>query len=429
MLIKNVTAVTMDEQQPIIKNACISIKMDKIKYIGPASALPADMDDDAVMEGRGYLALPGLVNCHTHVGMTLFRGYADDMPLMQWLSQKIWPLEDQLTPEMVYYASLLGILEMIKGGVTAFADMYFFMDKTAQAVAESGIRAVLARGLQGPDDKSDIRLEENRQLYKDWHGAADQRISVMVGPHAVYTCTPPYLEKVADLAAELHTGVHMHLSETRDEVHRCMESYGCSPIMLAYKTGLMDFPMIAAHCVYPVDDDIDLLKSRGVGVACNPVSNMKLGSGFCPINRYVEHGVKLGFGTDSVASNNNLSIFKEMSAAALMVKGMMEDPTAATAWQVLRAATVDGAAVLGLSNTGMLKAGMKADVILLDTKGPHARPMYDPISHLVYSAKDSDVDTVIIDGRVIMEHGSLKTIDEEKLYYEIERMVGAFEHR
>jgi 5-methylthioadenosine/S-adenosylhomocysteine deaminase len=424
MLIKNVLAVTMDEQHPVIKDAFIEIKGNAIERIGESNEMP---DDCQVIDGHGRIAMPGLINCHTHVGMTLFRGYADDMPLMRWLNDKIWPLEDKLTPEMVYHASMLGILEMIKAGVTAFADMYFFMDKTAQAVLDSGVRAVLARGLQD-DDKGDTRLEENRRLYMDWNDAGDGRISIMVGPHAVYTCNPEYLEKVADLAAELHTGVHMHLSETQQEVDDCIAAYGCSPIELAHRAGLTMFPMIAAHCVYPVGDDIALLKADNMNVAYNPVSNMKLGSGFCPANQYINQGIRVGLGTDSAASNNNLSIFKEMHAAALIEKGRLKNPVAMPAWQILRSATVDGAAALGIDKAGVLKPGMKADVILLDVDGPHAHPLYDPVSHIVYSAKDTDVDTVIIDGRVVMEHKEVKTIDEERLYHDVEELVSDFEY-
>ncbi|MBZ4665976.1 amidohydrolase [Mahella sp.] len=423
-LIKNVLAVTMDERHPVIKDAFIEIKGDTIERIGEPDEIPGDC---RVIDGHGRIAMPGLVNCHTHVGMTLFRGYADDMPLMRWLNDRIWPLEDKLTPEMAYHASLLGILEMIKAGVTSFADMYFFMDKTAQAALDSGVRAVLARGLQD-DDKGDMRLEENRRLYMDWNDAGDGRINIMVGPHAVYTCNPEYLEKAADLAAELHTGVHMHLSETQQEVDDCMAAYGCSPIELVHRAGLTAFPMIAAHCVYPVGDDIALLKANNINVAYNPVSNMKLGSGFCPVDRYINQGIRVGLGTDSAASNNNLSIFKEMHAAALIDKGRLKDPVAMPAWRILRSATVDGAAALGIDKAGVLKPGMKADIILLDVDGPHAHPLYDPVSHIVYSAKDTDVDTVIIDGRVIMEHKEVKTIDEERLYHDVERLVSDFEY-
>jgi len=426
MIIKDVTVVTADEQNPVVKDAAITIKGNIIEGITQGGNIPSD---EHVIEGNGRIAMPGMLNCHTHVGMTLFRGYADDMPLMEWLRDKIWPLEDKLTYDIVYCASLLGILEMIKAGVTSFAEMYFFMDATAKAAAESGVRASLARGLQGPDEHSDERLEENVRLYNEWNGAGDGRISVMFGPHAVYTCSREYLEKVANVAYKLHAGVHMHLSETRQEVEGCIREHGISPIRLAYEAGLMQNRMIAAHCVYPQEDDIEIMKDNDVRVAYNPVSNMKLGSGFCPASMYIKEGIKLGFGTDGAASNNNLSVMKDMQFAALTEKGRLEDPSVMSAHTAIYTATAGGAAALGMNDVGALRPGMKADIVLLDIDGPHARPMYDPVSHIVYSAKDSDVDTVIIDGKVVMEHKDIKTIDAEKLYYEVERLVKEIEDR
>ncbi len=422
-LIKNIDILTMDENNTLYKNGCILIEDSKIAFIGNQSELNMDNSYDKIEDGKGKLAMPGFINTHTHVAMTLFRGYANDLPLMQWLSQKIWPMEDKLIEEDIYWLSLLAIAEMLRGGVTTFADMYMFMEETALAVEHSGVRGVLARGLQGPDENSQRRLEENRRLWENWQGRGDGRIQVMVGPHAVYTCEPSYLLEAMELAKELDVGIHIHLSETRQEVDNCIEKYGKSPVRHLYDLGLLDGHVLAAHCVHLSQEDLDILKEKDVKVAHCPASNLKLGSGIAPISDMIKTGITVSLGTDGAASNNNLSIMKEMALAALISKGVEEEPTLIPATLALRMATVNGAKALGLEKEiGSLSPCNKADIILLDVHAPHYYPHTDWINHLVYSGHSSDVHSVWVNGKKLMDNRELLTIDLDQVYGEVNKI-------
>ncbi|NLX69894.1 MAG: amidohydrolase [Clostridiales bacterium] len=431
ILIKNVCIITMDSSHTGYNYGCIAVDGDVIVYIGEEEDMPRDFDAGKVIDGKGMLALPGFINAHTHSAMSIFRGYANDIPLMEWLSSRIWPMEDRLTPEDAYWLSMLSIAEMIMGGVTAFADMYMFMDQTAKAVDRSGIRAVLARGLQGPDPKSEQRLKENRCLWEEWNGH-DGRIKVMVGPHAIYTCSRDYLESCMELARELGTGIHIHIAETRDEVEECRRKYGKTPVEYLEEIGLFKYHSLAAHCVHLTREDMDILSDNNVHVVHCPVSNLKLGSGVAQTAELLDKGVNVALGTDSASSNNNLSIMKEMNIAALLSKGINEDPTLLPARQVLKMATGNGAKALGWDEEiGSLEVGKKADIILLRQDGPHYHPAADPITHLVYSGHSSDVDTVIVNGNILMEGRQLTTIDLQEVYHKVggirTRLMGRIE--
>ena len=416
ILIKNVTVITMQGHDHIISDGEIAIDGDIIIGVGAVGTVKPDFKPDKVIDGQGYVAMPGLINCHTHAAMTLLRGYADDLPLMQWLSEKIWPFEAKLQSEDIYWGSMLCCLEMIKSGTTAFADMYFHMPEVARAVEKAGMRACLSRGLVGIGPEAESALEQSRQFVKDWHGAANGRITTMLGPHAPYTCPPDYLKKVIALADELGVGIHIHLSESRTEVDDITRDYGKSPVKLMLETGLLERQVLAAHCVHLSDEDIDILVQKGVGVAHNPQSNMKLASGIAPVDKLLKRGVKVGLGTDGAASNNNLDMMEEMSSAALLQKVACMDPMVLPSYETLKMATCNGAEVLGLEKeVGMIKEGMKADIILLNFHKPHLYPKHDLIAHMVYSAQSADVETVLIDGQVVMENRRVLTIDEEEV--------------
>jgi len=422
-LIKNVYVVTMDEQDNRYPNGCIAIEGDSITYVGDAEHLPEGFVPDEVIDGCGMLALPGFVNAHTHSAMSLFRGYANDISLMDWLAKKIWPLEDRLQPDDAYWLSMLSIAEMLMSGVTVFTDMYMFMDQTAKAVEHSGIRAVLARGLQGPDARSEQRLMENRRLWEEWHGGAEGRIRVMVGPHAIYTCDGHYLKRCMDLAERLDVGLHIHLAETRTEVEEALRKYGKTPVEYLESLGFFKLPVLAAHCVYLTQHDMDILKEYDVQVAHCPVSNLKLGSGIAQIPQLLERGINVGLGTDSAASNNSLSIMREMAFAALLGKGINEDPTVIPAIQALKMATIYGAKAIGWGQEiGSLESDKKADIVLVRCDAPHYHPADDPVTHLVYSGRDTDVNTVIVNGKVLMRERQLATVDLERVYYQVERI-------
>lgn len=422
-LIKNIDILTMDDNQTRYENACILIEDDEIRFVGNLSDLQADIQYDKIEDGEGKLALPGLINTHTHVAMTLFRGYANDLPLMEWLSQKIWPVEDRLSEGDAYWLSLLAMAEMIRGGVTTFADMYMFMEETALAVEQSGMRGVLARGLQGPDEKSGLRLEENRRLWKNWQGRGNGRIRVMVGPHAIYTCQPSFLLESKELAQELEVGIHIHLSETGKEVEDSKKKYGKSPVRHLYDLGLLDGHVLAAHCVHLSEEDMDILEEKDVKVAHCPASNLKLGSGIAPIADMIKRGITVSLGTDGAASNNNLSIMKEMSLAGLISKGIKEEPTLIPAITSLQMATYNGAKALALEDSvGSLAPGKKADIILINTQQPHYYPHTDWANHLVYSGYSSDIDSVWVNGKKLMDNRELLTIDLDKVYFEVNKI-------
>ena len=422
MLIKNVHIVTMDENENEFRNGCIAIEADRIVYIGELIGLPTSYNHGQIIDGKGKLALPGLINTHTHSAMTVFRGYSNDVRLNDWLSS-IWPLEDMLTSEDVYWLSSLAIAEMIGEGITTFADMYMFMDKTAEAVELSGIRAALARGLQGPDERSDMRLVQARELWRQWNGQADGKIKVIVAPHAIYTCKPHYLEKCVDLANELDTMMHIHVAETSWEFDFCMQEYDQTPVQCLLEAGVFDVATLAAHCVHITDDDMDILLDKNVSVAYCPSSNMKLASGFAPVTDMMKMDIVVALGTDSAASNNNLSIIKEMNLAALVNKAITHDARELTAKQALKMATRDAATALSWDDDiGVLSEGMKADLILVNMNSLHYFPKSDPITGLVYAGSGCDVETVIVDGKVIMENREIKTLDIERIRHEADKI-------
>lgn len=420
ILIQGVTVVSPGETPLVLDKGDIVVAGGRIAYVGP-SAGPAEPRGAAsaakVIAEDGLIALPGFVNAHTHAAMTVFRGFADDMPLMEWLTGKIWPLEARLQAADVYWGAMLACVEMIRAGVTTFADMYFFMDQTARAVEESGIRACLSRGLIGTAPGADSALREGVELCERWNRSAGGRISTMLGPHAPYTCPRPFLEKVMEAARDLGVGMHIHLSETEGEVEECKRLHGgMSPVALMDSYGLFESAVLAAHCVHVSDEDIEILRARGVGVAHNPGCNMKIASGIAPVARMLEVGVKVGLGTDGAASNNNLDLLEEARIAAFLHKLASGDPTVLPAAQALYLATLGGARALGMdSDIGTLEPGKKADIILLDATGPHMRPRHDLVSQVIYSARASDVRTVIIDGRLVMEDHALLCVDEEEV--------------
>lgn len=417
----------------LIKNVYIpgkdgkAIKAKNIEITGNRiSAFPKHPDVsqyDQIIEGKGKLALPGLVNTHTHVAMTLFRSYADDMELMDWLQNKIWPAENRLNDDIVYWGSTLAFAEMIRGGTTSFCDMYMFMNSCAKAAAQAGIRGNIARGLAGVSPNAQSALQENIDLFEQWDGVCDGRIRVMLGPHAPYTCPPDYLKQVRDAAITHHIPIHIHLAETRTEVENCKKEYGMTPIALMDHVGLFDVPVLAAHCVHVNDKDIAIMAEKGVRVAHNPGSNLKLASGIAPVLAMRKAGITVGLGTDGASSNNKLDMFAEMRLAALIHKAVSYDPKAIEAGEALDMATREGAKCLGYDDLGELREGWLADIILIDRSGFNWKPDFNDVSIAVYAANSRDVDTVIINGKPVMINKELLTIDTERLDYEVNRVV------
>lgn len=383
---------------------------------------------DTIIDGTGKFAIPGFVNAHTHISMTLLRSYADDMKLMDWLENKIWPVEAKMKKEDVYWGAMLAAVEMIRSGTTTFADMYGDMDKVAEATLESGLRGVLARGMIGVAPNGQQAFEENKELYKNFHGAGEGRLTVMFGPHAPYTCPPDFLRQVAEAATEYQAGVHIHLSETKGEVENCLKEHGMTPIALMEKVGILECGVLAAHCVHVTAEDIALMKKYGVRVAHNPGSNMKLASGVAPVPEMLKAGLCVALGTDGASSNNNLDMLEEVRLAALLHKVHTLDPLAVPAWEAVRMGMEEGARAVGIKNLGRLEKGALADIVLLDMSGAEWCPKFDLVSLLAYSASSRSVDTVMVNGRVLMEKRELLSLDEERICYEANRCAMRISH-
>jgi len=418
-IINNGIVVTPFE---IHRDFSVVIENGTIIDLGRASEIKHKYPRYEKIDASRKIILPGLINTHTHAAMTLMRSVADDMELMDWLTKKIWPIEDHLTADDVYHGTLMALVEMIKTGTTAFNDMYFFMDKVAEAVKESGIRGILSRGLIEIPSKEagEEKLKEGLDFALRYNNYADGRVTTMLGPHAPYTCSPEYLKKIKDIAIEKNLPIHIHLAETKSEKENIEKTYNLKlgekgVIEYVNELGLLDAKVVAAHTVWLTDKDIKLIAEKQVGVAHNAVSNMKLGSGIAPIPELLTAGALVSIGTDGPASNNTLDMFREMRIVALLHKVNKLNPTVLPATEVLKMATVNGAKALGLDNVGEIKVGYKADLILVDLNRASLTPAHNPISLLVYSADGYSVDTMFVDGNLIMENGKIQTLDEAKI--------------
>jgi 5-methylthioadenosine/S-adenosylhomocysteine deaminase len=360
--------------------------------------------------------MPGLINTHCHAGMTIFRGYADDMLLEDWLENHIWPAEAQLTDEDIYAGTRLACLEMIRSGTIAFADMYIHENRVAQAVDEAGIRAALSYGMIdfGDKEKADKEMEVGSAFVKEWNGKADGRIDTMYGPHAPNTCSRDFLIRVKEQAVKDSVKLHIHVLETEAELNYMKENFGMCSIHFLKGINFWGPDVLAAHCVWLSDGDIKILAEYGVNISHNPISNMKLASGICPVAKLLDAGANVCLGTDGCASNNNLDMFEEMRTAALLQKVSTMDPTVLPARKVLEMATINGAKALGI-NSGMLKEGYNADMIIVDMNKAHLTPVYDVASHLVYAASGKDVKTTIVNGKMLMEDGKILSMDEQEV--------------
>lgn len=412
--------VTVDDEQTIIQG-CLVINDNYIEYIGSEPPEPLEAYDE-VINGNHKLYMPGLVNTHGHAAMSLLRGYGDDLALKIWLEEKMWPIEAKFKANDVKWGSALSVIEMLKGGTTAFVDMYDQMEHVAAVVEESGMRGCLTRGVIGlcPPDVQDQKLQMAKQFAKDWHGKADGRITTMIAPHAPYTCPPDYIEKLVQASIDLNLPIHTHMSETLQEVQQNVNDYGLRPTQHLEKLGVFNRPTLLAHAVHLQDDELEILKAYDVRVSHNPGSNLKLASGFARVPDMLAMGIKVSLGTDGPASNNNLDMFEEMRLAALIHKGVSGDPLAVPATQALKMGTIDGARSIWLDDVGQLKAGMKADIIAIDIDQPHFLPKSDYTSHIVYSASANDVVDVMVEGKWIVRGRECLTLDEEKVKREAE---------
>lgn len=425
ILIKNGIVVTMDSRETVIKNGAVAISGDRIVDIGPEDKF-SDYYTGKVIDAKNGIIMPGLINTHTHASMTCFRGLADDLHLMTWLNDYIFPAEAKLNYEKVKAGALLACAEMILSGTTCFADMYLFEDAVAEAAKKAGMRAVVGEVLYDFPSPSYGPIEEGfvytENLIKKWQN--DPLITVAVEPHSPYLCAPDLLERAAGLSKMYEVPLIIHVAETQTEVSTIFERHGKTPIAHLADIGVLSSLLLACHCVAVTDADIELLASYNVKVSHNPESNMKLASGIAPIPQLLDAGVCVGLGTDGCTSNNNIDMFLEMDTAAKIHKVNTLDPTVMNAKTVLKMATREAAKALGLDDvTGSLEPGKKADVIVIDTNKPHLTPMYNLHSHLVYAAGGNDVDTSVINGQVVMENRRLLTLDIAKVMADVNQIA------
>ena len=419
----------MSDNTILIKNAFILSPNfeDKKQSLLIKDDLIAEISDeidetnvDKIIDAEGKILLPGLVNTHTHLSMTLFRGLADDLSLDSWLNDHIWPMEANLNGDYCYIGALLGAVELIKSGTTTFSDMYFYMEDVARAVEEAGIRAVLSYGMIdfGDAERRENEIKENLTLFENCNGMADGRIKVFFGPHSPYTASEELLVKVRELADEYGMGIHIHVSETQKEINDVSEEKGLRPFEYLDKIGLLGPDVVAAHSVWLSDEEIEIIKKNDVKVSHNPCSNMKLASGIAPVSKLIENGVCVSIGTDGASSNNNLDLIEELKTASLLQKVSTLDPKVLTSDEAIAMGTINGARTLGLEDEiGSIEVGKKADIILIDTNCANMVPDSSSLSsNVIYSANGSNVDTTICNGKILMENKKLTVLDEEEIY-------------
>lgn len=410
--IKNGFLITADSEDRCF-SGCVHVKGDIIAYAGNEKDAPS-FSADRVIDANGSIIAPGFIDTHTHIPMNLLRGAADDMPLMDWLKNKIWPAEENLDEDAVYWGTMLGIAELISGGVTCFSDMYNFTETIARTANGAGIRALIATAIIDIDGGGDRRLKTAEQLFDIVKGY--KRVTAAIGPHAEYTVSPAMFKKVRDTALKLDSRIHVHISETAGEHKECISRHGMTPIALIDSLGLTDAPVMAAHCVWVEDADMDIMAEKGVSVMSCPGSNLKLGSGIARTAKMLETGVNVSCATDGAASNNNLSMMEEMTLFALLQKGVNLDAALIPAKTAFRAATINGAKALGIDNiTGSLEAGKQADLVVIDTTGLRYCPKTNLLNHLVYSGGDSDVVLTMVGGDILYENGSITFADAEEI--------------
>jgi 5-methylthioadenosine/S-adenosylhomocysteine deaminase len=411
LLIQDVLVVDPQaDRVDILLGHDVLVRGQQIVAVQPTGQI-APHEAGEVIHAAGMAALPGLINAHAHAPMVLFRGAAEDVSIEEWFNDYIWVLEANLTPDDIYWGALLAAVESIESGVTTIADHYFAMDRVAEAIETSGLRGHLAWTMFGQDSMAE--LERAGTFAGRWHGAADGRIRVWLGPHAPYTCPPAFLQEVAAEARQLGLGCHIHVAETAEQVRASLEQHGVSPVRLLEQVGLMQAPLLCAHAVHVTQEDIDILAAHDVGVAHCPKTFLKLASGIAPVTTMLRQGIAVGLGSDGAVSNNTLDILEQMRLAAMLQKHMQSDARILPVGTALALATANGARALGQGdNLGRLAPGYLADVILLRLDGAHMQPLHNPAAALVYSARAGDVDTVIVDGRVLMRERQLRTLDK-----------------
>jgi 5-methylthioadenosine/S-adenosylhomocysteine deaminase len=417
----HVLQVSPDGHVSVLRDYDVAIEGNRISAIGPTGKIGPGRAHQ-VIEADGMLAMPGLINTHAHVPMVIFRGLAEDVSLEKWFNEYMWPLESNLQEEDVYWGMLLGLVEMIEAGVTSVADHYFYMDQAARAVEEAGTRAALGWAVFG--DQGGAMLDRTAQFVERWAGAAGGRISTWLAPHAPYTCDDDFLRASAQRAQDLGVGIHIHVAETAGQTQASLARRGITPIRVLEETGVLERPSLLAHAVGATPEDIELLAGRPAGVAHAPKTYLKLAMGTAPVHAFREAGVPVGLATDGAVSNNTLDVWESMRLMAMTQKQARGAPEAMTIPQVLHIATRGSAQVFGQADLiGAIEPGYLADLILVDMSGPHLQPLHSITASLVYAARASDVQTVIVDGKILMRDRRLLTLNKTEIIQQVNRAM------
>jgi len=399
----------------------------RIQTISKTGTLELEAETE-VIPADGLLAVPGFINTHAHVPMVLIRNLAEDVTPTEWFNDFIWPMESNLTEEDVYWGAQLGIAEMIENGVTCVADHYFYVDRIAEVVQQSGIRANLTWAVFGHEGEE--KVDQTIEFIQRWQGKADGRITTYLGPHAPYTTSPEFLRMCAEKAKKIDTGIHIHVSETAPQVELSLKEYGITPVKQLQETGVFEVPTILGHCLYPQEGDFDILAAANTGIAQAPKTYMKHGMGMAPIEKYLERSIPIGLATDGAASNNTLDIMEQMRLMALFTKFLTSDPTRMKMEQVLDIAFRGSSKVMQLDGRiGEIKAGYLADIALLRQDGLYASPKANPMAALIYCMRASDVDTVLCNGKVLMQGRKLLTMDKETIRKEVQTRLKRMSQR
>jgi 5-methylthioadenosine/S-adenosylhomocysteine deaminase len=428
LLIENVDLLTLDDQDRVLRNSTLAIDGKTIVGVG---AVPRDFVADETIGGAHHVALPGWFNAHTHAAMTFQRGYAEDLDIVRWFNEHIWVMESALTEEDVYWGAALAACEMIRGGTVAFADHYFWMPQVQRVVQESGLKALLGWCVFGSDFAAEMgptTLELTADFVSEFQDSANGRVKTILAPHSPYISSARFLERAAGVARTLGVGCHIHVAETREQFDNSLQQYGKTPVAYLAALGIFDNPSIAAHAIYLDEGDIEILHQKHVTVAQCPKTHLKLAMGTTRVPDLLRAGVNVALGTDGAPSNNDLDMLEVTRLATLIQKHDRQDATLLPSMQVLKLATQNGARALGFPNSGMLREGADADLILLDFDRPHLVPRHDLAANVVHSARAGDVAYVIVDGKVLLRRGELTTLDEAKIMREVEaralRMAG-----
>ena len=416
----NGTVLSFDAGRPVLEEKTIYVADGHVTF----SPFP-ESESFEIVDARGMLVMPGLVNMHTHAYMTMMRNYADDVPFGVWLFDRVMPVEDNMPKEVAFWTSQLGFLEMIHTGTTCFVDMHMYHRQPPLAAREAGLRAYFGRGLVGEDLYTDgysrfkEALEEKEEFESDM-------LHFVLAPHAIYTCSEKHLGQVALAAKEHHMLKQIHLSESVTELEDCLKNHGKTPVQFLSDIGFLDENTILAHCVQMQGDDLDIIKASGATIVTNVASNAKLGNGIAPLAAMCEKDINVCIGTDGAASNNTLNMFREMGLLSLMHKGIAKDPTAIPSDYIVKAATLNAAKALKDPGIGNIAEGSNADLIFLDLAAPSLFPNNNILSSLCYSANGSEVTSMMVGGKFVMRNRELLTLDQERIYYEVNKIVDKY---